>query len=74
MRCHLLQNTYQGTDSRKKLTSKALSALGAVFLAEDVLNELDHEVFKSNTTDRPEEVAKQWIEDNQKTFDMFFWR
>jgi hypothetical protein len=64
-------------DAINKLDEQTLRKLSAVFIGSDELSKMDYEIYKrqqSGSGDNAvEEVALEWIRDNQKTFDMFSW-
>lgn len=65
-------------DAISKLDSRTLRKLSSVFIGSDELSKIDYEIYKKQQAgsgdNAPEEVALQWIENNQKTYDMFSWR
>jgi ABC-type proline/glycine betaine transport system substrate-binding protein len=64
-------------DAVNKLDERTLRKLSAVFIGSDELSKMDYEIYQrqqSGSGDNAvEEVALEWIRDNQKTFDMFSW-
>lgn len=59
--------------------AKTLRALSAVFIGNKELNKMDYKIYQmqqkggEDAANAPYIVAQQWIKDNKRTYDMFFW-
>ena len=64
-------------DAIDKLDSTTLRRLGAAFIGSDELSRIDYQIYlrqqAGTGANAPEEVALQWIRDNNATYNMFSW-